>query len=471
MALVGVETSAVVPGGAIAIGTAAELPAGLMTDLPVAVPATLPADRTSNAAVDRLPDVGAPLIRASATASGQSTAAGQWIIQSVADQDRYFSIADGLARPSPFQSTIWQRALLQTMLGPENARPLLLRLDPPCGGPPLLLPLTVMVERGARVARFANFGVTDYSAPIGATLCGHDKSATARAVIEAIRQSGQGIDVLRLETMLPAAGNPLLAHRNIRPSRHQGNTLKLICSVEDLLKSRGKKYRKEVERCYRLLDGEGPWRFALARTPSDIDAAYGALEAQQAERHSGAQTGYALDAPHVSAFYRSILAGPNSKDAGDMGPEGSGRHGFGRIYTLTVKDKIIAVLLCIVDGERLTLLRIANGGADWRHLSPGRLVVVEAMRSGLAEGITVFDMGIGDYAFKRGFGCEKIPLSDLTVALTLRGQPYVQALAVKARLRQSEAVRAAIDRVKSTLRRLPIGRSPNASSAPQTPPN
>ncbi|MBX9925918.1 MAG: GNAT family N-acetyltransferase [Hyphomicrobiaceae bacterium] len=373
--------------------------------------------------------------------STQAASAPRWIAKTVTDLAAFFAAATGLDRPSGFQTTAWQRALIDTLSGPERAEPRLLRLDPPCGGAPLLLPLVVTVERGARVGRFASFGVTDYNAPIGATLCGSDKVATAHAVVAAIRAASAGIDVLRLDNMLPSAGNPLLAHPLARAARHQGNSLTLTGSVEDLLKSRGKKYRKEVERCYRLLDGEGPWRFALANTPADIDAAYAALEAQQAERHAGGETGYALDTPHVSTFYRTVLANSAQDSAG-----------FGRIYTLTVNDKIIAVLLGIVHGQTFILLRIANGGPSWRHLSPGRLVVVEAMRHGLTEGITTYDMGIGDYAFKRGFGCEKIALTDLTVALTIRGQPYVQALAAKARLRDSEVISAAVNRVKAALR-------------------
>ena len=81
------------------------------------------------------------------------------------------------------------------------------------------------------------------------------------------------VDLIRLERMPAEIGgraNPLLTRLGITPSRHDGNVLNVSGTVEEFLRSRGKKYRKEVERCYRLWEKEGAPRFYRATTAEEI---------------------------------------------------------------------------------------------------------------------------------------------------------------------------------------------------------
>ncbi len=156
----------------------------------------------------------------------------------------------------------------------------------------------------------------------------------------------------------------------------------------------------------------------------DIARSYEALETQQGRRRQAAGGAYVLDRPAFSHFYEHVLR--------EGVPEGSAH-----IFTLEAGGEIVAVLLGLTHNRAFTLLRISNGGERWHHLSPGRLIVVEAMRYFLARGVTTFDMGIGDYAFKRGFGIEPEPLADLVAGLTLRGKAVAAIHRAKTRLRQS----------------------------------
>jgi CelD/BcsL family acetyltransferase involved in cellulose biosynthesis len=376
----------------------------------------------------------------------------------------FLSAANGHVATTGFQTPAWTGAVLETLAGPERARPALVGLEAvghgaPVPASPLLFPFVVQSERGSRVARFADFGTTDYNAPLGT--CPHGfgpqdvarDAATARAMVIALRSALPDADVLRLDRMPTAAGNPLAAHDLAHPARHDGHRLTLTGSVEEMLRSRGKKYRKEVERSYRVLEQAGAWTFARAQTADEIATAYAALERQQAERHAGSGERYALARPHVSAFYRRLLDDPGSPAC---------------IFTLAVGGAPVAVLMGIVHGPVFTLLRIANGGPAWRHVSPGRLVVVEAMRYFAARGVTTFDMGIGDYAFKRGFGCEPVPLVELVVPLNLRGMPYVTALATKIALRKSERLRQLKDQI-SAWRRGPSSPARDSDASGVTP--
>ena len=41
------------------------------------------------------------------------------------------------------------------------------------------------------------------------------------------------------------------------------------------------------------------------------------------------------------------------------------------------------------------------------------------------EGVRQFDLSIGNYEYKRRFGAKRFPLTDVSVALSWRGVPYV----------------------------------------------
>ncbi len=356
--------------------------------------------------------------------------------------DSYPSIASALndlptpAASAGFQTPGWINAVYRHLVPACGNTPLAVALHAPDSTELLgVVPLYVRQQNGLRIARFADCGVTDYNAPLLADL----SSRSPASLLESLKPALGGIDVLMLERMLVSPSNPLSLHPAARTSRMSGNTLTIIDTVDDFVRSRGKKFRKEVERCFRVLESEGTWSFQRAHTASEIAEAFTALERQQAERHAGKGDSYELAAPQYGAFYREVLNASSD---------------LGHIFTLTVDGTVIAVLMGITHNGTFTLLRTANGGEAWRHVSPGRLIVIEAMRHFCAQGVKTFDMGIGDYAFKRGFGNEPIALADLIVPLSWRAIPYVTSLRLKDRLRKNERLVETVRTVKARLNAL-----------------
>lgn len=332
-----------------------------------------------------------------------------------------------------FQHPVWLANVYRHLVAATGAQPLCLGVRSAPQGPLLaVLPLLVRREGRLRVARFADCGVSDYNAPLRSA--GGLGSLTAAHLLAALKPALNGIDMLALDRMPVTPLDPLSLHPAAQPARLHGNRLTIADGVDGFLRARGKKYRKEVERCTRLLTAAGDWSFARATTGPEIEQAYATLEVLQAERHAGAGD-YALAEPRFETFYRALLADPS---------------GLGHIYTLSVDGAIIAVLLGIEHGATFTLLRIAHSGGAWRQMSPGRLIVVEAMRAFCARGVTTFDLGMGDYAFKRGFGAQAVPLADLVVPLTARAVPTVAAFRLKSRLRRNERLRTLVQRLRGT---------------------
>lgn len=120
---------------------------------------------------------------------------------------------------------------------------------------------------------------------------------------------------------------------------------------------------------------------------------------------------FILNDETCAAFYRNLV-----RDGVDQG--------YAVISTLTAGDEVVATLLGIRNGTRYVMIRISNAGDKWSNCSPGRLIIERTMAALHQEGVREFDFSIGNYAYKRRFGVERIPLVYLSAALGWRGLPY-----------------------------------------------
>lgn len=351
-------------------------------------------------------------------------------------RDAVLSAIDGAGADvasTAFQRFSWLNALFAELLPVAAARPILIEVRTPASSLVLMLPLVATHERSLSVLRVPSFGVSDYGGPILGPAV-----APPGDIWSAIKRALRPHDLLVLENMprdIQGRTNPLAAVPGVFPSEHHRNALILPGTVDEFLRALGKKYRKEVERCGRLLAERGEPTFSRAGTPDAIAAAYAVLEQQQADRRHEAGGDYLLERPAYSRFYKTILANGLAD-------------GSAHIFTLSAGDEIGACLLGITNGGTFKLLRISTAGGDWKRLSPGRLVVVEAMRYFVPRGVRRFDMGIGDYPFKQGFGIEPEPLVTLEAALTAKAWPRLAMSRTRRRLRDIEPLRRAVRRLK-----------------------
>lgn len=347
------------------------------------------------------------------------------------------SVQGGLVSTG-FQSLNWLTVLYEDLAPAKGAMPrLIVVTERNSGEVALVLPLLIKKKRAMRVARFADLGVSDYGGPIlgPAPLT---KPRSIRRAWRTVRRAMRDVDMIRLERMPAEIGgraNPLVTRTGVVPARHSGNVLTIETTVEDFLRARGKKYRKEVERCTRLWQKESNPRFARCVKPEEIARGYCELEEQQSARHEALGSNYVLDEPAFRSFYeRLVMDGTECE--------------LGYLFTLEANSEVVAALFGIVHDGTFTLLRIANGGERWSHLSPGRLVIVEAMKYFVERGVRRFDFGIGDYPFKRGFGVTEVPLYDLIVARDITAVPKALYHQIVARARNSGRLRALVRRLK-----------------------
>ncbi len=339
-----------------------------------------------------------------------------------------------------FQRVAWLKPLYEDLAAERGAVPLAVAVtDVRSGGLAMLLPLLVTREGRRTVVSFASLGVSDYGAP----LLGPQAPATREAATvlwATIRTALRGYDAVSLTNMpLDISGrqNPLTLLPRLLPSRHSGHALTLSTTVEALLASRGKKYRKEAERCTRLLAEKGTPEFRRAQTDAEIASAYATLQAQQRARHAARASDYRLDEPAYASFFEHALKNGTPTQTA-------------HIFTLGAGGEAGAVLYGISSDATFTLLRISTAGEAWKRVSPGRLIVLDTMRYFLDHGVRTFDMGIGNYAFKEDFGASTDPLFDLVAPLSLRGLPQALTAVAKAQARRHPKL---VDAAKRLMRR------------------
>lgn len=345
------------------------------------------------------------------------------------------SVQSGLIS-TVFQSINWLTVLYEDLAPAKRALPrVVVVTERNSGEVALVLPLVVVKKNNLRIARFADLGVSNYGAPMlgKASLV---KPRSIRRAWRAALQAMPDVDLIRLERMpaeIAGRPNPLMKRAGVVPSRMSGTVFTVDGSIEDYIRSRGKKFAKEVARTTRVWHREGAPQFARATTPEQIARAYSVLDEQQAARQTALGNRYLLDEAPYRAFYERLVM-----DGTDCG--------LGYLFTLEARGVVVATLFGVLHDDVFTCLRISFGQDRWSHLSPGRLIALETIKYMMARGVRRFDMGIGDYPYKRQLGARDVPLFDLIVARDLAALPKAAFHRFKARVRRHGPLRALVRR-------------------------
>lgn len=351
----------------------------------------------------------------------------------------YLKAAPELKAHSVFQSPVWLQNIYEHLVDADVAEAaLVVAKDASSGSLLLAVPLALVRERSIRVAGFPDYGVCDYFAPLTGPAWDAACEQTRFDAWQAVLSSLPRVDRLTLTSVPARDALGELAMTKVgavMPSRHQRHVLSFPEGVDAFLRSRGKKYRKEVERCTRLLQTRGAVQLRKAEKRQEIEDAFDILKSLQNRRWQNCEGEYRLDQHHLSTFYRAALLS---------------EHGDGQalIFTLHVGESVAGALYGLLWRDTFTLLRIASDNENWGRASPGRMIVIETMRHFAERGITTFDLGIGDYAFKRGIGAKAEALIDLEKSVSLRGLPAVMTSRARARLRRLALLRRLANQIR-----------------------
>jgi CelD/BcsL family acetyltransferase involved in cellulose biosynthesis len=352
-----------------------------------------------------------------ADARAGSRASG-FLIEFTRDWKRAKARWGDLGNATPFQDWQWLDAWYGAFADVDNVEPLIAIIsNAATSEQAVLLALIRRMHQGIRIVEPADLDLTDYNAPVLGAAAPRDAKA-ARAMWKdlrgALRRLPGGADLIRLRKMPVETGgrpNPLALLDGAGPCALNGNAVTTGDDFDAWRFTLERAVRKELERSWRVFTRDPSAAFKIVTDKDEALRVLSTMETQQGDRMQHLGVNFILNDETCAAFYRNLVD-PNVGN------------GFAVLSALTVGDEVVAALLGIRQGSGYVMVRISNAGEKWSNCSPGRLIIERTMAALHRDGVRQFDFSIGNYAYKRRFGVQRIALVDITAALSWRGLPY-----------------------------------------------
>jgi len=348
--------------------------------------------------------------------AGASSGVAVYRVEFLERWDATVSSGFATTEATPFQDLRWLTSWYDAFGETEGVRPLIAVIsDAATSERAALLPLVIRVKNGIRIVEFADLNLTDYNSllpgpamPVEAK----GRAALGRALVAGLRGMPGGADLLRMQKMPARLGterNPLADLGRVGSSSLNSNAIMIGA---DLDAYRASIRKMQLPRSWRVFSRYPGASFGLVTDVRDAMILLDTIDAQQSARMQSLGLPFTLHQGAQAKFYRDLVR---------RGIE----DGYVVMSALSCDEATVAAVLGIRQGECFVFLRISNAGRRWSHCSPSRLIVERTIGALHAKGVRVFDLSIGNYAYKRRFGASSLPLTDVSIALGWRGVPFV----------------------------------------------
>ena len=342
--------------------------------------------------------------------------------QTVASVASVWRVLEAMGVSTAYQRLDWVEQLIGPVAASARATPLFVEvIDRATGRTALIVPLALVRRRMHRVIAWMNLGLCDYAAPVIAPGTTLDAAAAeaAWAAVRAVLPPADLIHIVQIPSTVQGVANPLSAIAGCRPMALTASGIAIEGEAETLLKRLCRPSTvRDLGKQRRRLERAGTLAFVQARTPDEVSAIFSALVEQRRRRFAAMGRFDLLARPEIEAFYREgALQGL--------------RGGAVRLFGLSVSGVWIAAAYGLMHRDTFHGILLSTSDEDaWRNASPGLQVVTECLTWARREGVTYFDFTVGDLPYKRDFGVEIRPLSELVQPLTARGHLIAQAQCV-----------------------------------------
>jgi CelD/BcsL family acetyltransferase involved in cellulose biosynthesis len=283
-------------------------------------------------------------------------------------------------------------------------------------GPLFHLPLVIERRRGVRVLTFPDGGVADYNAPIVTPAGAALGVAAAREAWRLILQRLPPVDFVSLAKMpdsIAERANPL-RHVASALDETAGHVVRLNGDWPHFAATRLHR-SKDSRRKRRRLSELGDTRLVVARTTEDAAPLLAAMVAQKSRRYVARRGADGFDRPGYRTYFSAMT-------------ERFLPHGAVHLSALMVGNAIAAAHWGLVMGGRFYCLMLSfDEQGPWAKYSPGRLLVEDMIAWCYQNGISAFDLGFGEAAWKDLLCDQIVPMFRLEQARTVAGLAYLGA--------------------------------------------
>jgi CelD/BcsL family acetyltransferase involved in cellulose biosynthesis len=309
--------------------------------------------------------------------------------------------------------------------------------------PLMLLPLGIERRHGVRVLSFLDGGLSDYNSPVVFPATRNWGVNEVRSIWQALQRILPSFNLAILEKMPEQIGdlrNPLTLLGTSRLPV-SGHAMTLSGTWDEFVAKR-LPHRRSRRRYRRQLEERGKLTFETAKQPEQFGAFLTTLIRQKIRRHRETLTVAGFDQPGYRSFVKEVT---------DSLPTPVPIH----LSALKSDQTVIAAHWGYVVGSRFYYMIPSYEGDAWRAFAPGHLLTEELIQWSFANGIDVFDFGIGDEDYKLEYCDVVIPLHIASIPVTFKGVAYCAALKVTEKLKRRLKTTRAGGILKSILRGRP----------------
>ncbi|WP_436087632.1 GNAT family N-acetyltransferase [Pararhizobium sp. LjRoot255] len=255
-------------------------------------------------------------------------------------------------------------------------------------------------------------------------------------------------DIVTLEKMpfkWRGAGHPLASLPAVR-NQNSSFQLPLLVNFEvTLAQLNAKRRRKKFRVSEKRLEALGGYEHIVATTPDERQQTLNLFFEQKAARFKALGLPDVFQDCETQAFFHTLAA---------IGPTGDRQ-----------PLELHAIRLC--GNQRGRIVAIAGLSRKGDHVicqfgsidediaadaSPGELLFYLMIRKSNAEGVSLFDFGIGDQTYKRSWCTVETPQQDIVLPLTIRGRLAASAhrfaVRLKAQIKKNKQAYAFVQRLR-----------------------
>ena len=281
-----------------------------------------------------------------------------------------------------------------------------------------ILPLVITRRSGIRFAEFiggkhANYHMGIYTPDFAATL----DAPSAMALLADVAAAITGLDAfvfVNQPTLWQGVANPLAA---LAAGPSPSGAYKLALTSGDcegtLRRSMSSHAHKKLKNKRNRFATFGTSRVVRAETSEEIARISEAFLSQKAARFAMMGVPDPFADPSVRAFLRQAAA-----HQGECPPALE-------LYSLDVEGRSVATYVGAVQGTRFSGMATSfDMEGEIAKTSPGEILLVDLIKLKCNDGVTVFDLGVGEARYKTTICDDKDDLVDSFLPLTLKGRAF-----------------------------------------------
>ena len=354
------------------------------------------------------------------------------------------------ALATPYQAYGWVRPFVETVGAAHDMEFRYALLRDERGGLVALLPLAIVRKGGISHAAFIGDKHSNYH--MGLYAPGFASKLDAEEARRMLREVGAAIGLdalvfLNQPCSWQGIANPaaLIA---AGPSPSRAYKLALVAGDGDatLKRSMSSHARKKLKNKHNRFKDFGPSTLVHATTPDEIERVLDAFLAQKAERFRSMGVADPFAERSVRSFLRQAAAASG------------GHRSIIQLYSLESAGRCVATYVGAVQGGRFSGMATSfDLSSPTARTSPGEILLSELIRLQSREGLSVFDLGVGEARYKTSFCDDHDDLVDSFLPLTLKGRFFARAAqarrALKRRIKRSPTALKLAHRVSGWLRR------------------